>query len=168
MILRGLMGARTQGCFQLRRRKWRQNGKAGWTCLRSGGWPRFLARGGRRSGGKARLFRDFLTGLLCGGGGGRSRSLTPIRKKRDWVRDDNGLGRRRGGGKSLTPKGVSYSVGLRRVRWRTGGELWRRRTGLSDRVGPQRPRKTGHYMLNEFGASGRHWSAGRWARLLGL
>src|SRR5260370_17026640 len=45
--------------------------------------------------------------------------------------------RRRGGAKSLTPEGVSYSYGrgLRRVRWRAGGGLlglglWLGRLGL--------------------------------------
>jgi hypothetical protein len=93
-----------------------------------------------------------------GGGGGRSGSLTRFRKRRDWV--PFGCAPFEAQGKRGKQGRRDDSGGLR------GG--WQR-AGLSDQVGLQRLRKTGHYLFDEFGARARHWSAGLrlWLRGLG-
>src|SRR5713226_1873030 len=70
------------------------------------------------------------------------------------------------GRKSLTREGVSYGCGLRGAWWRGGDESWRRGRGRLWSLSPT-GLKTGHYLLNEFGARGRQGSVRRWGRLLG-
>src|SRR5229473_3069879 len=70
------------------------------------------------------------------------------------------------GRKSLTREGVSYGCGLRGAWWRGGDGGGRRGRGWLWSLAPARL-KTGHYLLNEFGARGRQGSVRRWRRLLG-
>src|SRR5216684_3128669 len=70
------------------------------------------------------------------------------------------------GRKSLTREGVSYGCGLREAWWRGGDGSWRRGRGRLWSLSPT-GLKTGHYLLNEFGARGRRGSVRRWRRLLG-
>ncbi len=73
------------------------------------------------------------------------------------------------GRKSLTRKGVSYRCGLGPGPCRGGGGSWRRgRAGLWLWGLAPTGLKTGHYMLNEFGARGRQGSVRRWGWLWGL
>src|SRR6266849_1573750 len=70
------------------------------------------------------------------------------------------------GRKSFTREGVSYGCGLRGSWWRGGDGSWRRGRGRLWSLSPT-GLKTGHYLLNEFGARGRQGSVRRWRRLLG-
>ncbi len=58
------------------------------------------------------------------------------------------------GRKSFTREGVSYGCGLRGAWWRGGDGSWRRGRGRLWSLSPT-GLKTGHYLLNEFGARGR-------------
>src|SRR6266852_9777402 len=71
------------------------------------------------------------------------------------------------GRKSFTREGVSYGCGLRGAWWRGGDGSWRRGRGRLWSLSPT-GLKTGHYLLNEFGARGRQRSVRRWGRLWGV
>src|SRR6266446_5940494 len=69
-------------------------------------------------------------------------------------------------GLESTVVGVCVSVDSKRVCRLRGGGSWRRGRGRLWSLAPARL-KTGHYLLNEFGARGRQRSVRRWGRLLG-